>query len=70
MSYRFLERELQKDGIQQEKRGIQGLEWGVSNSGEYQQQGMLVLIITWVFYVNNVKVGLVEMPANWTLFPA
>lgn len=63
-SYRFLQRELQKDGIQQEKRGIQGMERGVSNSGEYQQQGMIVIIIMWVFYVSNVKVGLVELPAN------
>lgn len=63
-SYRFLQRELQKDGIQQEKMGIQGMERGVSNSGEYQQQGMIVLIIMWVFYVSNVKVGLVELPAN------
>lgn len=63
-SHRFLQRELQKDGVQPEKRGIQGMEWGVSNRGEYQRQGVIVLIIMWVFYVSNVKVGLVELLAN------
>lgn len=42
-SYRFLQRELQEDGLQQGKRGVQAMEWAVGNSGEYQQQGMLEL---------------------------
>lgn len=68
-SHRFLQRELPKDGIHQEKRGIQGMEWGVSHSGEYGGQQMLNLIVMWLFYVNNVKVGLAELLAIWILLP-